>query len=307
MQVYKPTANHDADAFSNILKQCSGVSAPPAPDLEFQCVKVWGSGPAADPNSPVTLTLGSGVTLNGVDAEWNADGQVPCSTTPATGGNNSAVSVQALWTDWSNLDPNGNPTGVADPINAYAINYRAVDAGPDALKKSTSSLKTILRPLCKTAVTTAIDSIDVESRGLDEGFLRFDQLQIADAASATMGYRLLHEGLPVRADKIRVAAFRVEYYYGRNERNYVHRPSGPTLIASTEQFAGRPVFVSPHCPVWSVIIWQPGVPRRHVVVSEDRNHPDIVSLDPKKDVFVQVNYDWRYLRTLGGSFGLLLD
>lgn len=306
MQVYKPTANCDADAFSYILKQCSGVSAEPAPGLEFQCVKVWGSGPGADPNSPITLTLGSGVTLNGVDAEWNADGQVPCSTTPPNG-NNSSVSAQALWTDWSNLDPNGNPTGVADPLNAYTINYHAVDSGPDDLKRPALSPKTILRPLSKTAVTTAIDSIDVESRGLDEGFLRFDQLQMAGAASATMGYRLLHNGLPIRADQIRVAAFRVEYYYGRTERNYVHRPSGPTLIASTEQFSGRPVFVSPHCPVWCIIIWQPGLLRRHVVVSDDRNHPDIVSLDPNKDIFVQVNYDWRYLRTLGGSFGLLIN
>lgn len=306
MRVDAPVVNCDADAFANILKKCSGASNEPAPGLEFQCIKVWGSGPGADPNEPLTLTLGAGATLEGVNVKWNADGQVPCDIKPAAG-NNSSVAVQALWSDWGNPDANGNPTGVADPVILYPINYRAVESGPDAGGGSALSHKTILRALSKTAVTTPIDSIDVESRGLDDGFMRFDQLQIAEAASATMGYRLLHNGLPVRADQIRVAAFRVAYYYGKTERNYVHRPSGPTLVNSTEQIDGRPFFVTPHCPVWSVIIWQSRIPRKHVVVSDDRNHPDVVSLDPNKDVFVQVNYDWRYLRTLGGSFGLFIS
>jgi hypothetical protein len=309
MRIDNPAANAVSDAFENKLCLCDGVTSPKSGTDEFQCVRIWGSDPTTGTQhpasgSPDVVLTADAVTVNpNQSVSWQANGSVPCRATAAPTSNNSSLIVQALWTSWDILDPDGNPTGYADPAIANAVHFKGKSV-PSCGGEAEPALRA---NKAKGALST--DSVDREASGLDGEFLRYDQLQIADAASAALGFRLMASGVPVRASRIRVAAHRVEYFYGRGDLTFVHRPAGPTLVPSAEIVLGTglPAFLFPKLPAWSLVIWQKASFRRHVLVSDNRNHPDVIGLDPQKDIFIQVNYDWRYLSRMGGSFGLLLD
>lgn len=310
MRVDTPVANTVSDAFENKLCSCTGVTAPKSGTDEFQCVRIWGSDPTTGTQHPISgspdvvVTAEDGATVNSNQSvSWQANGSVPCRAAAAPTSNNSSVIAQALWTSWDIVDPDGNPTGYSDPAIATAVNFKG-----KIVAACGGEGQTLLKAN-RTQSAAGIDSVDREATGLDGEFLRFDQLQIDEAASSVMGFRLMASGVPLRASRILVAAHRVEYFYGRGDLTFVNRPAGPTLVASAEVVAGTtlPAFLFPKLPAWSIVIWQQASFRRHVLVSDNRNHPDVIRLDPQKDIFIQVNYDWRYLSRMGGSFGLLVD
>ncbi|MEQ9411558.1 MAG: hypothetical protein RIK87_27840 [Fuerstiella sp.] len=145
---------------------------------------------------------------------------------------------------------------------------------------------------------------DVEATGHIGDWLSFNFLQAATAVHHPFGYRLMVNGRPLRTSALRVTTPHVNigYAYGSNFFSS-RRPSGPTLTASDEVILENyRAFAFHRLPTWALFIWQGDRHSGHVLSSQSINSPDILGLDPNRDVFVQLNF--HRLFAVSGTFDL---
>jgi len=137
-------------------------------------------------------------------------------------------------------------------------------------------------------------SVDSKPWDITGGYLEYRHLSVEQI---TGGNRLMRHGAPLRARRIAIAAFDVSWQYG---------PSPSTLISrSVGELASAPAgWLFMGLPKACLVVWQGDLLQRRVIISECRDKPDILSLDPNKPIFVQVNFAWANVAQRSGSFGV---
>lgn len=136
--------------------------------------------------------------------------------------------------------------------------------------------------------------VDASPVGASEGWLEYRYLAVD---SLVQGNRLMLNGEPLRASALAISASNVVWRHGLKRPRLVRRPLGHITAASVGWFFQ-------HSPEAALIVWQGDRTRRHVLASESRDRPDIVDLDPKKDVYVQVNFHRMETLARKGGFDL---
>lgn len=298
LTINRPQANSVEDVANNILCSCHGISTPPSSSYRIIDVKIWGTdvtGTFADPNVPGSpYDLADIVQLDDGSIEWSSN-RVPSFSAANPTQNNSRIAVVALW------ETDDQPPGAwSDPAEVVPTWFKGKTVQECGLRYNEAEKRYLKKGVVRETY------VDCSPTCEENGFLRFDQLGLLNAANTVHGYRLTLNGNPLRTECLQVAADRVAYSYGAGAGNVarVHRPAGPTLVPPSDR--EKFFFEFNTLPVWSIVIYQKGTTRFHTLFSDDKSRPDIVHLDPNKDVYVQVNYNRRYLTSMGGGFGLFV-
>ena len=130
----------------------------------------------------------------------------------------------------------------------------------------------------------------------DGAWLLYENLPVSAIGNGNL---LSLHGAPLRAKELAISAARVHWWSNLPHGVVVRRPVGEDLCptGSASPFRGLPRS--------AIVIHQPQ--RRHVLMSESRNKPDLVELDRDQNFRIQVNFESPILPTaglLGGSYDL---
>lgn len=266
---------------------CNGSAVPPQQYLSSAGVRVLCRRPTEPaPTDAEMFSLVSPVFPVGTQYLWQKDNAVPafCEANPAN--NNNILYVRAAWI---NMMMPGPPI-----VEATTLGFKGKRV------QNCAEIGGVVAPIPTTASTELAAAplpmfVDREPWDISGGYIEYRHLS---AEQFFWGNRLLRRGEPLRARRIAVAAFDVAWQYDSlvNPPALITRSIGELTTAPAGwQFMGLPQA--------SIVIWQLGEPRR-VVISECRDKPDIIALDPDAPIYVQVNFPWLSIAQRSGSFGL---
>lgn len=229
-----------------------------------------------------------------VTANWNMDQKLPADHNAGGTATNKLIAVSRSF----NYNPSmSNPyqellESVTTPF--FGKTVTACAALAPQLGRSTAAVTLATPP--------TVDGNYVGPKDSEGDWLLYSGLT---ASNQFFGNRLYRNGSPLRARVIAVAAANVDWSFDLNPlgvgRRYVRRAAGDL---SSEPFRPSPWRFANN-PANAVVVWQNklGLPD-NVVLSECRQTPDLIHLDPTEDVLVQVNYNAFLQSSITGTFSL---
>lgn len=227
-----------------------------------------------------------------------ADGSWPSGSMPSLGAwiappgstaLNNTLYAKAYWYDYSANPPTTYQSDTASSsfrgVYVQQCPMTALEAEPAAAK---------LEPPGLSPVSFGFLAAEFPPAGGEDGWLEYRNLSVDNLV---FGNRLLLGDRPLRASLLAVSAWDVGWWHGSDRPRLVRRAQGH-ITAAQDGWLFR------NSPEAALVVWQGDLARRYVLASEDRTQPDVVDLDPRQDIYVQVNYDMLDAFTRRGGFSL---
>jgi hypothetical protein len=277
-QIITPAANIAADVQQwypgfdeGVLCCCDGTATPPNPNYIVYLATLL-LRRAGDPPPTVDELYSSWHTVypSPPNGNWTYDGMLTAFINEASDPpeKHNKLYLGAFSIDYTNPQPLPPETDdVVFPGNGVPT---CPSCTRDEAAQRAELPMDVPPPLC-------VDACPV---GASDGWLEYRHLAVD---SLVQGNRLMLNGKPLRGSALAVSASNVAWYHGLRNPRLVRRPLGHITAASAGWFFQQ-------SPEAALIVWQGNRTRRHVLASESQDRPDIVDLDPDKDVYVQVNF-----------------
>jgi len=202
---------------------------------------------------------------------------------------NNTLYAKAFWYDYSTYPPTTYQSDTASS-SFRGVYVQQCPAAALAAEPSAAQLE----PLGRSPASLEFLAVESPPAGGEDGWLEYRNLSVDNLA---FGNRLMLGDRPLRASLLAVSAVDVGWWHGMDPPRLVRRAQGH-LTAAQDGWLFR------NSPEASLIVWQGDMARRTVLAAEDRTRPDVVDLDPCRDIYVQVNYDMLDAFARRGSFSL---
>lgn len=202
---------------------------------------------------------------------------------------NNTLYAKAFWYDYSTYPPTTYQSDTASS-SFRGVYVQQCPAAALAAEPSAAQLE----PLGRSPASLEFLAVESPPAGGEDGWLEYRNLSVDNLA---FGNRLMLGDRPLRASLLAVSAVDVGWWHGMDPPRLVRRAQGH-LTAAQDGWLFR------NSPEASLIVWQGDMARRTVLAAEDRTRPDVVDLDPCRDIYVQVNYDMLDAFARRGGFSL---
>ena len=280
----EPASAFQSGSDVGFLCECNGVASPPASGLYSNGVALinhedpFPSAPSDDDYFSADIKL----TIDGSNGwKWNYDEQLDVKAEdPAPTANNNKLYVGAIWVD---------PMSMTEQIEKGSVEFKG--------KRVASCTTTAAAPAPAAAapppgmINSQFTPCRVSPSKHEDHWLQFQHLAVNRFGAGNI---LMRNGSPLAARRLAVSACDVLWQYGRRN-NLVSRPLGEIRPAGTGWFFRG-------APEASIVLWQ-GT-RQHVIASTSRECPDLVDVDPRLPICVQVNFARVHQFRRNGNFSL---